>query len=205
MSASEQSNIGNFGSEMSSLYGVVDKLNVHGLNLTVPEDAKAIIKPWDEREDTTKYAESNVDDQVVVHIPFTQNVRLRSISLKLGRGELTPRHLRIYVNHTTIVDFEDAEVTKPQLNVTLQEGEVGVVEYPLNTPVFANIHSLSVFFSEAVGGQVTRLYYIGFKGNTRSQRKENHSKLEIPAANAADASLAGRLQEKAGGQQTTAR
>lgn len=72
-----------------------------------------------------------------------------------GRGELAPRHLRIYANRTTIVDFEDAEVTKPQLNVTLQEGEVGVVEYPLNTPAFANIHSLSVFFvspsSELIG------------------------------------------------------
>lgn len=38
--------------------------SVYGLNLTVPEDAKEIIKPWDEREDTTKYLDSNVDDQV---------------------------------------------------------------------------------------------------------------------------------------------
>jgi len=173
--------------------------------VTVPEDAQAIIKPWNEREDTTEYVDSNVDDQVVIHVPFIQNVRLRSISLKLGRGELAPRHLRIYANHTTIVDFEDAEVTKPQLNVTLQEGEVGVIEYPLNIPAFANIHSLSVFFSEAVGGEVTRLYYIGFRGDTRTPRREAHSKLEIPAANAADASLTDRLQEKASGQQTTAR
>ena len=49
-----------------------------------------------------------------------------------------------------IVDFEDAELTKPQLNVTLQEGETGVVEYPLNTPAFANIHSLSVFFVSTI-------------------------------------------------------
>lgn len=171
----------------------------------MPEDAKAIIKPWDQRGDTTAYADSNVDDQIVIHVPFTENVRLRSISLKLGRGELAPRHLRIFANHTTIVDFDDAEVTKPQLNITLQEGEAGVIEYPLNTPAFASIHSLSVFFSEAVGGEVTRLYYIGFRGDTRSQRKEGRSKLEIPAANAADASLTDRLQEKAGGQQTTAR
>ena len=38
--------------------------SVHGLNLTVPEDAKETIKPWDERESTDKFADSNVDDQV---------------------------------------------------------------------------------------------------------------------------------------------
>jgi len=204
MSASEQSNSANFGSETGNLYGLIDKQNVHGLNLTVPEDAKAIIKPWDSREDTTAYADSNVDDQVVIHIPFAENVRLRSISLKLGRGELAPRNLRIYANHATIVDFEDAEVTKPQLNVTLQEGEVGIIEYPLNTPAFANIHSLSVFFSEAAGGEISRLYYIGFKGDTRVPKKEGQSKLTIPAANA-PTSLLERLQEKAKGQQPTAK
>ncbi len=41
-----------------------NKSSVHGLNLTVPEDAQALIKPWDEREDTQHFAESGVDDQV---------------------------------------------------------------------------------------------------------------------------------------------
>ena len=48
--------------------------SVHGLNLTVPEDAKETIKPWDERESTEKFADSNVDDQVresVRLIPLT--------------------------------------------------------------------------------------------------------------------------------------
>jgi hypothetical protein len=49
---------------------------VHGLNLTVPEDAKETIKPWDERESTEKFADSNVDDQV------RENVRL--IPLTVG-------------------------------------------------------------------------------------------------------------------------
>lgn len=49
---------------------------MHGLNLTVPEDAQAVIKPWDERNDTTKSAESGVDDQVrdafriEIHSPY---------------------------------------------------------------------------------------------------------------------------------------
>lgn len=38
--------------------------SVHGLNLSVPEAARSVIKPWDEREDDEKYADSGVDDQV---------------------------------------------------------------------------------------------------------------------------------------------
>lgn len=63
-----------------------------------------------------------------------------------GRGEVTPRHLRIYANHPTIVDFADAETTKPQLNISLLEGETGVVEYPLRVAAFTSITSLSLFF-----------------------------------------------------------
>lgn len=37
---------------------------VNGLNLTVPEDAKEVIKSWDQRESTEKYIDSGVDDQV---------------------------------------------------------------------------------------------------------------------------------------------
>ena len=44
-----------------------DEQSVHGLNLTVPEDAQALIKPWDERDDTSRFAESGVDDQVRTH------------------------------------------------------------------------------------------------------------------------------------------
>ncbi|SJL11344.1 uncharacterized protein ARMOST_14747 [Armillaria ostoyae] len=193
------------GLELSNLYGVIDKENVHGLNLTVPEDAKAVIKPWDQREDNEKYAESGVDDQIIIHVPFSQNVKIKSVLLKLGRGESTPRHLRIYANHPTIVDFADAENTKPQVNISLLEGETGVTEYPLRVAAFTSITSLSLFFSESVGEEMSRIYYIGFKGELRSPQKDANTKLDIPAANAADAPLFDRLSEKAGGQQTTAR
>jgi hypothetical protein len=79
---------------------------VYGLNLSVPDDAKGLIKPWVERDDTAKFADSNVDDQVrrshlplhqcipahpyklIIHIPFTQHVRLKSVLLKLGEALL---------------------------------------------------------------------------------------------------------------------
>ena len=54
--------------------------------------------------------------------------------------------MRIYANHSNIVDFSEAEDITPQLNINLLEGETGVTEYPLRTASFANVHSLSLFF-----------------------------------------------------------
>ncbi|KAF9441752.1 DUF1000-domain-containing protein [Macrolepiota fuliginosa MF-IS2] len=193
------------GGDASNLFSVIDRDNVHGLNLAVPEHAKELIKPWSERESTEMYADSGVDDQIIIHVPFTENVRLRSIVLKLGRGELAPRHLRIFANHSTIIDFADAETTKSQLDISLLEGEAGIVEYPLRVAAFASVHSLSLFFNEAVGEDVTRVYYIGFKGDVRSSKQAINSMLDVPAPNTGDARLVDRLREGAAGQQTTAR
>ena len=98
-----------------------------------------------------------------------------------------------------------------------------MTEYPLRVAAFASINSLSLFFvcwtflcpsmcthillfqSDSVGGDVSKIFYVGFKGDTRELRKEGDSKLDIRAANAADAPLVDRVTEKTAGQQTTAR
>ncbi|KAF9528696.1 galactose-binding domain-like protein [Crepidotus variabilis] len=193
------------GGDISNLYRFIDKDNVHGLNLTVPEHAKEVIKPWDRRDDNTIFLESNVDDQLMIHVPFVENVRVKSIILKLGRGEVAPRHLRVWANKSTIIDFSDVDSIKPQLSISLLEGETGVIEYPMRVAAFASIHSLSLLFDDALGGDQTRLYFIGFKGDTRSVKREINSRLEVPAPNAADASISDRVSNRVGGQQTTAR
>ncbi|KAI0759518.1 hypothetical protein BC629DRAFT_1549017 [Irpex lacteus] len=104
-----------------------------------------------------------------------------------GRGETTPRHLRIYANHSTIVDFEEAEDAVPHLNISLSEGEVGVVEYPLRASALC----------KSVGGESVQIFYV--------TEEEGTQKLEIRAANAPDARIIDRLAEKSGGMQTTAR
>lgn len=122
--------------------------SIHGLNLPVPETARDVIKPWDARDSTDKYAESNVDDQLIIHIPFLESVRIKSILIKTGRGDLAPQNLNIYTNAPTIVDFADAESgdVKPQLEIALKTDEPGVVEYPVKASVFGNISTLSLFF-----------------------------------------------------------
>lgn len=61
------------------------------------------------------------------------------------------------------------------------------------------------FQSESIGGDVSRIYYIGFKGDVLQLKKEKEPQMDVPAANAADAPIFDRLQDKASGQQTTAR
>lgn len=106
--------------ESSTLFAVIDRDKIFGLNLTVPEDAREVIKPWNERESVEKWVESGVDDQVIVldewvwcesslidyalcvqliiHIPFTQNVKVRSVLIKPGKRlalDLPPTAMRI--------------------------------------------------------------------------------------------------------------
>lgn len=122
--------------------------SIHGLNLSVPETARDVIKPWDARDSTDAYAQSNVDDQLIIHIPFIESVRIKSILIKTGRGELAPQNLNVYVNAPTIIDFSDAESgnVKAQLEVALKTDEPGVVEYPVRAAVLGNVMALSLFF-----------------------------------------------------------
>ncbi|KAF8697241.1 hypothetical protein AX14_001420 [Amanita brunnescens Koide BX004] len=192
----------------ANLYHTVDKLNIHGLNLSVPETARDVIKPWDARDSTDKYAESNVDDQLIIHIPFLESVRIKSILIKTGRGDLAPQNLNVYTNAPTIIDFADAESgnVKPQLEIALKRDESGVVEYPVKAAVFGNITALSLFFKDSEGGDASRAYYVGFKGDVRSLRSAGTSALEVPVAGAGDAKLVDKVKSKTGaGQQTTAR
>lgn len=56
-----------------------------------------------------------------------------------------------------------------------------------------------------MGAEISRIYYIGFKGDMPSPRRDVNSKLEVPASHAADAPIVDKVSEKTGGQRTTAR
>ena len=106
-----------------------------------------------------------VDDEVIIHIPFTQSVNLRSVLLKLGssvsirslhacnrffagRGEFTPQRMRIYANYPNIVDFSEGEDLAPHLDITLSTDMESVQAYPVNqgSTAFVSVNSLSLFF-----------------------------------------------------------
>ncbi|GLB33646.1 putative PITH domain containing protein [Lyophyllum shimeji] len=151
-----------------NLYVHVDRSNVVALNTNGigPE----VIKPWHKRLDESISLESDADDQIIIRVPFTGSVRLRSLLLKTGPTDQTPAKVALYANAASL-DFSDIGDRKPTQEFDVAQGrEVG--EYAVKTSQFSNISSVTLFFPESQGAETTQIYYIGFLGHW-TERKDN--------------------------------
>ncbi|KAF8076225.1 DUF1000-domain-containing protein [Lyophyllum atratum] len=151
-----------------NLYIHIDRSNVVALNTNGrgPE----VIKPWHQRLNESISLESDADDQVIVRVPFTGSVRLRSVLLKTGPTDQTPSKVALYANAASL-DFDDISDQKPTQEFDIPQGrEVG--EYAVKTSQFSNISSLTLFFPASQGAETTQIYYIGFLGHW-TERKNN--------------------------------
>nr|GAT56071.1 predicted protein [Mycena chlorophos] len=150
-----------------NLFTQIDRDNVVSLN-TVGV-GKVVIKPWNERLDESKALESDADDQIIIRIPFTASVRLRSLLLKTGPGDQTPAKVALYSNENNF-DFDDiGDKTPTQEFVVAQGRDVG--EYALRTAKFSNVSWVSLLFPASQGADTTQIYYVGFLGHW-TERKD---------------------------------
>ncbi|KAF8581067.1 DUF1000-domain-containing protein [Ramaria rubella] len=168
-------------SNSDNLYSYIDHPNVHILNAV--EDAK-VLKPWNQRLDETIYLESDADDQVIIRVPFTGSVKLRSVLLKAGPGDHTPSKVALFANEDAL-DFSDVSDRNPTQELAVaQSREVG--DYAVKPAKFSNVSSITLFFPGSQGADTIQIYYVGFLGSF-SQRKEAPSVILYEAqANPAD-------------------
>lgn len=137
--------------------------------LNAVEEAK-ILKPWDQRMDETVFVESDADDQLIVRVPFTGSVKLRSVLIKSGPGDQTPSKVALFPNQE-LLDFDDVANSQPvQEFVVVQNREVG--EYAVKPAKFSNVSSITLFFPSSQGADTTQIYYIGFLGLFSGHKKE---------------------------------
>ncbi|WOO78509.1 PITH domain-containing protein [Vanrija pseudolonga] len=153
-----------------SLYGVIDTEHVVALNAAGGgEQGRVVIKDWASREDETKWLESELDDSLILQIPFTASVALRSITLKAGHGGFCPSHMRVFANAPGL-DFADAESKQPTQEFEVVQVREGA-EYQVKAAKFASLTSLALHFphneSEGDDEETTRVYYVGLRGSHR--------------------------------------
>ncbi|KAK2583114.1 hypothetical protein KPH14_009140 [Odynerus spinipes] len=145
-----------------NLYKKIDIDNVECLNEYEENSGVTVFKPWEERLDTSKYVESDVDDELLFNIPFTGNVKLKGLIIIGGEGPTRPNKVRLFKNrpHMTF----DEVMTEADQEFELCNDESGVHEYPLRVVKFSTVNHLSLHFTGNGGAERSKIYYIGLKG-----------------------------------------
>jgi hypothetical protein len=118
---------------------------------------------------------------------FTAQVRLHSILIRTSPSSSAPQTLKVYINRDD-VDFDTASSLPPTQTFSLSQTS-DVQEVSVKRALFNTTRSLDLFFEDnwsADQEDVTRISYIGFKGEWMALNREAVSFLYEAAANPSD-------------------
>ncbi|WCJ29570.1 PITH domain-containing protein 1 [Euphorbia peplus] len=156
-----------------SLYKHIDLPKVSALNEAVRGSAKSVFKPWEQRLDLNgEHLESNeADPELLVYIPFTTDVKIKSISIVGGVDGTSPSKMRAFINRDAM-DFSDAQSMQAIQEWDLVENLQGVLEYQTRYAKFQGVASITLHFPDSFSGDISRIHYIGFKGEATQLKRD---------------------------------
>ncbi|KAK4172546.1 PITH domain-containing protein [Triangularia setosa] len=176
-----------------SLYQHIDFDAVTTLNEVTYGSGKAVLKKtWAERLQPEPEMESDADEQLLINIPFTGQVKLHSILLRTSDSDSAPKMLKVIINRDD-VDFGVAEEVQGTQEFELSRtGEVQ--EIAVRRARFNAVRRISLFFPDNFGDgdeDITRISYIGFKGEWMQLGRAPSNILYEAAANPSDHKVKG--------------
>ncbi|KAF2753853.1 DUF1000-domain-containing protein [Pseudovirgaria hyperparasitica] len=170
------------------LYEQIDFSALTTFNEAEPRSGAAIAqKTWAQRLDPQPELESDADEQLLMTVPFTGQVRLHSILLRTSTTSCAPKTLKVFLNRDDIDFTTAAELQPTQVFELSQTSEIQ--EIPVKRALFNTTRSLALFFEDNFGDgdeDVTRMSYVAFKGDFTKLNKEPVSFLYEAAANPSD-------------------
>ncbi|KAK6944871.1 PITH domain [Dillenia turbinata] len=156
-----------------SLYKHIDMPKVSALNEAVIGSVKSVFKAWEQRLSTSedKLESNDGDPELIVFIPFTSDVKIKSISIVGGADGTSPSKMRVFINREGI-DFSDAQNMQPVQDWDLVENLQGVLEYQTRYSRFQSVANLTLHFPDNFGADTTQIYYIGLKGEATQLKRD---------------------------------
>jgi hypothetical protein len=172
----------------SNLYKQINFDDITTLNEAEPRSGAAIVKKtWDERLNDDPILESDADEQLLMYVPFAGSCKLYSIIIRTSDSDSSPRTLKLFRNRDDM-DFGLAGDLKETQKVTLPKSN-DVAEIPLNRALWNGTTSINLFFEDNHSGgaeDVSRISYLGFKGDFMALNREPVHVLYEAAANPKD-------------------
>ena len=126
-----------------------------------------------------QFVQSDADEQLILRIPFTGSVKLRSIIVRTQGGEECPNSMQVFANVDQLT-FDDASSTTPTQTIDVVQSREPV-EYSVRYVVilickvpssslvcrpskFPSVQSITLFFPDNHGADNTTIFFVGFKG-----------------------------------------
>jgi len=132
------------------------------LNETVENSGRLVFKPWERRLDKTEFVESDADEELLINIPFTGDVKLKGLIVIGGEDDTHPDKVRLFKNRENM-SFDDAGAAADQ-EFSLVRDTDGSVQYKTKVVTFSSVHHLTLHFPTNFGADNTKIYYIGLAG-----------------------------------------
>jgi len=152
-----------------SLYQKIDMAKLNCLNEMIEDSGKLVFKPWELRLNREKYVESDADEELLINIPFTGNVKLKGLIVGGDNADSHPAHVKLFKNRPNMT-FDDAEAAADQ-EFNLVRDTNCTLEYKVKVVTFSSLHHLSLYFTSNFGADTTKIFYIGLAGEfTKSNR-----------------------------------
>ncbi|CAE8655711.1 unnamed protein product, partial [Polarella glacialis] len=80
-----------------------------------------------------------------------------------GDGGCAPSRVKLYINREDL-DFTTVGDVEPTQELELAEDFHGAVQHPVRAAKFGSVTSLALLFPENLGGEQTRIHWIGIWG-----------------------------------------
>eukprot|EP01065_Artemidia_motanka_P032615 TRINITY_DN39603_c0_g1_i1.p1 TRINITY_DN39603_c0_g1~~TRINITY_DN39603_c0_g1_i1.p1 ORF type:complete len:255 (+),score=88.21 TRINITY_DN39603_c0_g1_i1:60-767(+) len=153
------------GQQLNSL---IDMPRVRSDNLDDPAKVHALFdRPWDDRRKDGTVVCSEVDEEVLIYVPFTEVVKMRAICIIGGTAEEgdrdAPSKAKLFVNREDI-DFDMAQSLPGEQQLDLQKGQYADIEHALAQSKFQSVRSVTLFISKNFGSDTTSLSFVHFRG-----------------------------------------
>uniref|UniRef100_A0A061S3X8 Pith domain-containing protein n=1 Tax=Tetraselmis sp. GSL018 TaxID=582737 RepID=A0A061S3X8_9CHLO len=153
-------------SNLTDLLDYIDWSSVECLNQQPGKELSNALKQG-YRENDELYLESDTDEQLLIYIPFNQNVKLSKIMIKGSEGPYAPRKVKLFVNRRSM-GFEQAAEEPATQELLLDEEHLAGNSIPLKFVKFQSVQSLTIFVEDNQGDEETtkvmKLKLMGLSG-----------------------------------------
>jgi thiol-disulfide isomerase/thioredoxin len=137
--------------------------------------------------DTKDWVESDVDNQLMLYVPFTSTLKVHTIQITSNppadadddEVPVRPKTISVWTNRQHNLGFEEAEDVPSTQTIELKESdwdqETGTAKLELRFVKFQNVYSLVLFVQDGDGDsektRIDRIRFIGESGEKRDQGK----------------------------------